>query len=167
MKSGASFSEDRKYRYGLWRIWKDDQDSEFVHFCMLNPSTADENVNDPTIERCIRRAKNWGYDGIIITNLFAFRSTDPKELKNVEDPVGPENDDSILYAAAYVPGITVCGWGKHGHLHDRGTKVHQMLSDKAKRLFALKTNKDGSPAHPLYIGYDVEPFAFRLPRSGV
>lgn len=155
---GAIFSEDRKYRYSLSRDW--DASKPLLNFCMLNPSTADENVNDPTIERCIARAKLMGYGGIVITNIFAFRSTDPKNLKKTRDPVGWENDRYITIAAQ-ISKMTICGWGKHGSIEDRGNKVLEILKFWGNKVYALKINKDGSPAHPLYIGYDVKPLTLR------
>ena len=152
MKSGAVFSEDRKYRYCLWRDW--DTNKPVLGFCMLNPSTADEIKNDPTIERCERRAKMLGYGGIVIVNVFAYRSTDPAALKTVDDPVGFENMYHIRKAARSCKAI-VCGWGKHAGEH--GKKVLSVIRRNGGTALALKINKDGSPSHPLYIGYDVKP----------
>lgn len=158
MTSGAIFSDDRKYRYSLWRTW--DESKPLLNYCMLNPSTADEKENDPTIERCVRRAQLMGYGGIIITNIFALRSTDPKALKKVRDPVGWENDKYIIDATTLCK-MTICGWGKHGSLHSRGEKVLETLKFWGNKVYALRVNKDGSPAHPLYIGYDVKPLTLR------
>jgi hypothetical protein len=125
---------------------------------MLNPSTADAINNDPTIERCQRRAMMNGYGGIIIANIFAYRSTDPRELKKVKNPVGLHNDLMILRAFSDCETV-ICGWGKHGSLWGRGEEVLRILTERLgnNRIRALKINKDGSPAHPLYIGYDVKP----------
>lgn len=158
MTSSALFSPDNKYRYSLSRDW--DMSLPLLNFCMLNPSTADATVNDPTIERCIRRAKDMGYGGVIITNIFAFRSTDPKALKRTSDPIGWENDKHIIHAAQ-ISKMTICGWGKHGSLYGRGDKVLETLKFWGNKIYALKVNKDGSPAHPLYIGYDVKPLTLR------
>lgn len=154
MNYGATFSDDRKYRYSLHRIW--DNKKPYLLFCMLNPSVADESDNDPTIERCQRRAQQLGFGGLVVVNIFALCSTDPKALKKVEDPVGPENFMTIIKTAKNA-GLVICGWGKHGSLKKQGERVLWLLKSNGVRPFALKINKDGSPAHPLYIGYDVKP----------
>jgi len=159
--SGAIFSECEKYRYSLWRIW--DGALPLINFCMLNPSTADENTNDPTIERCKRRAEMMGYGGIVVTNVFAYRATDPEELKKMikksQDPVGLWNPQKIVEVSQMCD-VTICGWGKYGILFNNqgGKTLGQLIFWNGKRkVRALRINKDGSPAHPLYIGYDVKP----------
>src|SRR4051812_29394299 len=113
-QSSATFSGDGMYRFRLDRKWSDGVN--YCNFLMLNPSTADAVANDPTVERCQRRAQLWGYDGLIVTNLFALRSTNPDKLKAVVDPVGnPDNDDAILEAATK-SGIVICAWGNNGPL---------------------------------------------------
>lgn len=155
MTTGAWFSDDRKYRYSLWRVW--DAKKPMLCYCMLNPSTADENENDPTVERCQRRAQALGYGGMFVVNIFAYRSTDPKKLKKVRDPIGSYNDAKLMDVFKECKTI-ICGWGKHGSLFDRGNYVLGLIRYGArKEPHALKLNKDGSPAHPLYIGYDVKP----------
>ena len=96
-ETGARFSVDRRYRYALWRVW--DRSRGVCNFLLLNPSIADEVTNDPTSERCERRARRWGFGGLIVTNLFALCATDPAGLRRVADPIGPENDAAILEAA--------------------------------------------------------------------
>jgi nucleoid DNA-binding protein len=96
-ETGARFSIDRRYRYALWRVW--DHDENLYNFLLLNPSSADEATNDPTIERCERRARRWGFGGLIVTNLFALCATDPAGLHRIADPIGPENDAAILETA--------------------------------------------------------------------
>jgi hypothetical protein len=113
--SSATFSLCRKYSYTLVRRWSD---GPLLHFIMLNPSTADEVVNDPTVERCERRACMWHYGGLIVTNLFAWRSTDPAELRRVPDPVGPDNDEALV-EAAHRAQLIVCAWGRDGALRGR------------------------------------------------
>lgn len=154
MKSDATFSDDRKYRYSLTRIW--DESKRLMTFCMLNPSTADEIVNDPTIERCQRRTQMMGFGGLIVVNIFAYRSTDPRELLKVEDPIGPNNNEHIVRAFGRSH-AAICGWGKHGSIRGRGNDVLGLIKLYGWTPMALKINKDGSPAHPLYIGYDVQP----------
>ena len=94
MKKGAHFSTCRRYRYRLWRIW--DENKPFVLFICLNPSTADENEDDPTIRRCVRFARDWDYGGMVMVNLFAFRATDPSELYNADEQIGQNNSKEIL-----------------------------------------------------------------------
>jgi len=91
MKTDAKFSTCRKYRYALWRIWDDSK--PYAMIVGLNPSTADETKNDPTISRCINFSKDWGYGGLCMANLFAFRATKPSVLMSSNDPVGSANDD--------------------------------------------------------------------------
>jgi hypothetical protein len=154
---GATFSDCGRYRYSLWRIW--DSAKQPAMFLMLNPSTADEVENDPTVERCQRRAMEMGYGGLRVGNIFAFRSTDPNVLYTVEDPIGPDNDAAIIESARE-SGIVVCGWGQHGNHLKRGEQVLAMLRDAGIRPHALKINQDGTPRHPLYVGYEVLPSAF-------
>ena len=155
--SGAIFSHDaaRTYRYSLFRRW---DDGPAVNFVLLNPSTADEIANDPTVERCKRRARKWGFSAVYVTNIFAFRSTDPAGLLSVADPVGPENDGYLLNVARISQSV-ICGWGRRGVYLERGDHVRRLLS--ACDLYALRLNNDGSPGHPLYIGYGVAPFLWQ------
>ena len=123
---GAYFSPCRRWRYALWRFWAP---QPLLHFIMLNPSTADENANDPTVERCERRAHDWGYGGVIVTNVFAWRSTDPRGLHDTEDPVGPEND-AVIPRAALAARDTICAWGVHGR--ERGMVLVEGVNVKKK-----------------------------------
>lgn len=158
METGAEFSPNRRYRYRLHRFWGDEKPCVFV---MLNPSTADEVENDPTVERCQRRAQSMGFGGLIVVNIFALRSTDPRALyEPTIDPVGAENDAAIR-RAVQEGGMVVCAWGKHGHLKLRGREVLNLILSEGATPFALKVNSDGTPAHPLYIGYKVLPRAMR------
>lgn len=157
-QSGAVFSPCRKYRYRLWRTWSDAAPAVFV---MLNPSTADEIENDPTVERCERRARAMGYGGLRVANIFALRSTDPSALYIEQDPVGPDNDAAILESVAGA-GLVVCAWGAHGNLHDRGLAVLRLLRDAGVTPHYLHMNRDGTPKHPLYVGYDVQPKAWEV-----
>jgi hypothetical protein len=154
MNTGAIFSPCRQYRYSLFRRWSDP--GVPAVFIMLNPSTADEVNNDPTVERCERRAKAMGFGALRVCNLFALRSTDPQALYTHADPIGPRNDEVILELVEGA-GIVICAWGKHGNLAGRGRAVHAMLLEHGVQPHYLKLNQDGSPAHPLYIGYDVHP----------
>ena len=151
MESGAIFSECNQYRYSLTRRWADGPTQAWI---MLNPSTADALANDPTVERCQRRATSYGFGALEVVNIFALRSTDPKVLYGHADPVGPENNDYILAAAERSAQI-VCGWGTHGALRYRGIEVAKILTEFDLNVLAL--TKTGQPRHPLYIGYDVRP----------
>lgn len=154
---GATFSPCRAYRYQLWRTWSRRRP---VVFLMLNPSTADAQKNDPTVERCERRARAMGAGGVIVVNIFALRSTDPAALYRVADPVGPDNDESIVHGCtAWRPRAVICAWGKHGNLHRRGASVLAMLRAHGVRPLCLALNGDGTPKHPLYVAYAAEPFA--------
>lgn len=151
--SGARFSPCKNYRYTLWRAWADRPHAMFL---MLNPSTADEIDNDPTVERCQRRAAMMGYGGLHVANIFAYRSTDPAALYSVHDPVGPENDKAIMDAALNA-GIVICAWGTHGKHMNRGEQVLALLRNAGVKPYCLQINADGTPKHPLYVGYEVSP----------
>lgn len=163
--TGATFSECGKYRYDLWRLW--DANKPTLTFIMLNPSTANGVDNDPTVERCQRRAIKGGYGQLRIVNLMAYRATDPDELLPLTRKVrvGPDNTKHLLYALREA-GTVICGWGKKGFL---GPQDWLLLTARQMgvELFALKINYDGSPQHPLYIPYTKEPerFAGRLAYS--
>ena len=155
---GAFFSEDRAYRYRLWRRWKPEEQS--LVYVMLNPSTADEVDPDATITRCVERARRMGYGGIEVVNIFALRSTDPTVLYRHEAPVGPDNDQHIVevcLSAVLEGSLIILAWGKHGALHGRGAAVRSMLNDRQIDTYALMLNKDGSPKHPLYVPLDWQP----------
>ena len=155
--SGAEFSPCGRYRYLLWRRWGD---GPLLGFTMLNPSTADHEANDPTVERCCRRAREYGFGGLAVTNLFALRSTDPAALKRTADPVGPDNDAAIVRAADACE-WTVAAWGTHGSLRGRSAAVLKLLA--GREVHALKLTASGVPCHPLYLGYDLKPFVW-MPR---
>jgi hypothetical protein len=154
---GASFDADRVYRYRLWRAWDDGRPR--VAFLMLNPSTADETVLDPTLRRCLGFAQAWGFGSFEIGNLFALRSTDPKKLRLVADPVGPGNDTELLSMAVRAD-LVVCGWGAHGGLHGRDRSVLKLLEPYAA-LYALRLTNAGAPGHPLYLPAKLEPVLFQ------
>lgn len=147
---GALFSPCRRYRYLLWRVW--DERLPTAAFVLLNPSTADEHHNDPTIERCQRRALRMGYGGLRVTNCFAWRATAPAQLLDATDPVGPDNDEAILAACAGAA-IVVCGWGTPGRLRQRDAAVRALLRVAGIAPWCFGINADGSPKHPLYVPY--------------
>ena len=140
------FSRDRLHRYFLERVFS--EGDRTINFCMLNPSTADEIQNDNTVSRCIGYAKDWGYDRLLVTNVFAYRSTDPKGLRTVSNPVGYKNDYWIEFAAKESE-QTICAWGIHGRYLDRGFIVKELL--KPYNLHYLRLTKCGQPNHPLYL----------------
>ncbi len=140
----ATFSSCRKYRYSLSRIW--DKNMKYVLFIGLNPSTADEKMDDPTIRRCLNYAKDWGYGGFMMANLFAYRTTLSYELKKVKYPVGKNNDKFIVMLSKNAD-ITVAAWGNNGNLYNRDKQVFKIVPN----LMCLKINKSGQPAHPLYL----------------
>lgn len=147
------------YRYWLHRIW--DASKPRVVWCMLNPSIADELINDPTVERCQRRAENsepGRFGGVVVVNIFAFRSTDPFVLPDVTDPIGPRNDEFILRAATENCGLFMMGYGGHGLLNGRGKAVTAMVRARGVIPHALHINADGTPQHPLYTAYAKKPF---------
>ena len=158
-KSTAVYSECEQYRYALERRWGDG--NRFLVMIMLNPSTATESQNDPTVERCERRARMWDMDGLLVLNIFAFRATDPKDMKAAADPVGPHNDRTIMDALAGVAmnpqSQIVCGWGTHGDHQNRSAAVLAMIERHGIQPMALSWTKDGHPQHPLYIGYNRKP----------
>lgn len=157
-KSAAGFSTCGTYRYWLRRTW--DESREPVVFLMLNPSTADESKNDPTVARCCNFAQAWGAGGLVVLNLFALRSTDPKGLYACPDPVGPSNDFAILTATE--GRRVVAAWGCHGAYKNRDLAVMNLLAHRP--VECLKVTKDGHPSHPLYLRGDSVPMSY-TPRA--
>lgn len=153
-KSFAIYSECENYRYALQRSWN--AEKPLVNFLMLNPSKATERQNDPTVARCQRRAENLGYGSFVVTNLFAYRETEPDVMKAQDDPVGAENDDVILSVAERA-GIVICAWGKHGAYLKRSTAVRELLQELADRIRGFVLCKWGEPGHPLYVAYEKQP----------
>tara|TARA_B100000945_G_scaffold288692_1_gene261220 strand:- start:3915 stop:4400 length:486 start_codon:yes stop_codon:yes gene_type:complete len=149
--SGAIFSDCRKYRYALWRIWEGKKSNAMI--IGLNPSAADEEANDRTIRRCISFASSWGYGGVYVTNLFGFIATSPNELLAYQDPVGKENDLWVNEMAKKVA-IKVAAWGNHGKFLNRSEKFLSSLD----QLHCIQINKSGEPAHPLYLKAELKPF---------
>lgn len=159
--AGASFSECGRYRYALWRKWAD---GPLAAFCGLNPSTADEFRNDRTVNRCIHFARKWNYAGLIMLNAFAYRATDPADMKRRVDPVGRDNDLTIKVAAGSTQvEIVVCCWGNHVSYIGRGVEMLELLKPYAAKLRCLAVNGGGEPKHPLYCRGDMEPLPFEIP----
>ena len=152
--SVALYSDCERYRYSLTREW--DSSGRKVHFIMLNPSTATEIQNDPTVERCERRARALGFGALRVTNIFAWRDTDPKKMRAATDPVGPLNDDAIQDGCKWADQI-IAAWGSHGAHLDRGMTVRALLETLNIPVFHLGLTKHGHPKHPLYISYSEQP----------
>lgn len=152
--SVAVYSDCENYRYMLTRVW--DTTGRKALFVMLNPSTATEVQNDPTVERCERRARALGFGAFRVTNIFAYRATDPKVMRAQTDPTGPENDAAIFDSCAWADTI-ICAWGTHGEHLSRGAEVEALLRAQPKPLYHLGLSKAGHPKHPLYIGYAQQP----------
>ena len=152
--SGAVLDQQRQHRFLLWRFW---DDSPRMLFIGLNPSTADEYEADPTIRRCMAFARTWGYGGMYMMNIFAFRTYDPKILKDAPDPIGPRNDHWLLEIGQEAK-IIIAAWGVHGAYLGRDKEVRKMLTD----LHYLRLTKEGFPSHPLYLSKALKPIAWEL-----
>jgi hypothetical protein len=153
MQKSAVISRCGNYRYELRRTW--DESKHTVLFICLNPSTADHQQDDNTSRVCINFAKRWGYGGLIIANLFAYRATNPSRLKEVEDPVGPRNDRHLRKLVKEVP-LTVCAWSNEGAYMNRDKSVLGLLDDP----YCLTILKSGHPGHPLYKKRSLTPIPF-------
>jgi hypothetical protein len=135
------------YRYGLLRGWAEGRG--IALWIMLNPSTADDKVDDPTIRRCIGFSRAWGCAGLVVVNLFALRSTDPKALSAARDPCGPDNDAWIRWWASVCPRFVVAAWGSLGGLRGRDEEVLALF--EGVEVSCLGVTKAGNPRHPLYV----------------
>ncbi|MCH9024733.1 MAG: DUF1643 domain-containing protein [candidate division Zixibacteria bacterium] len=151
MEYSAQFSSCRKYRYLLTRTW--DKNLPQVMFICLNPSSAAEIENDRTVAKCISFVNSWRiYGGLIMTNLFAFRSTDANQIKLVKDPVG-RNNDLWIREGHNDASITLAAWGNGGTHLDRSEQIRNMF----KKLYYLSLNQKGEPTHPLYLPFNLKP----------
>lgn len=153
MRGSASISECGSYRYCLRREW--DTTLPAVLFVGLNPSTATATIDDPTIRRCVRFAKDWGFGSLVMANLFAYRATDPAVLCSVVDPIGPKNDWWLSFLRSRVE-LVIAAWGTNGGLLCRDAKVISKLPN----LHCLGLTKSGHPRHPLYLPAATEPIRF-------
>ena len=149
-KSVASYSPCKTYRYSLTRTWSSGNPK--LLYLLLNPSTATETKNDPTVVRCQIRAYKLGYQSFRVCNLFAFRSTSPSTLKDCVDPIGPLNDQVIKRSITWADKI-ICAWGANGALLDRDTEIKSVLKKMGKEYLHLGLTKDNHPMHPLYVPY--------------
>lgn len=157
---GAEFSPCRVYRYVLWRRWDWKGYGNQVMFIGLNPSTADETEDDPTIRRCIRFSRDWGYSGLLMMNAFAFRATDPKVMCAAVDPVGPGNDEAFGYRRTQV-GLIVAAWGAHCS----EAREQEVCRGIGRMIHCLGRTKSGRPRHPLYLSAATKPEVFWTPPS--
>jgi hypothetical protein len=148
---GAVISDCGLYRYRLDRRWADGPTCGFI---MLNPSTADASLDDPTIGRCIGFAKREGCGGLVVVNLYALRATDPALIHRHPFPVGPEWRAHFDAAISEIDGPLIAGWGAHKGIHAQEDTVRDILSGAKRELLCLVKNKDGSPRHPLYVKGD-------------
>lgn len=154
LESTATFSPCRTYRYSLWRRWGMPEQG-YAMFIGLNPSKADEVEDDPTVRRCIQYAKNWGYGALCMTNIFAFRATDPAVMKAHSEPIGPDTDTALVELAKNA-GVVVAAWGNHGSHGGRAQQVIALLPN----LHCLKVTKAGQPSHPLYLRKALTPMRY-------
>lgn len=157
---GATISPCGLYRYVLRRQWGPRPP---VNFILLNPSTADAIKPDPTMTRCVNYARAWDKDGIVITNLFAFRSSEPRDLRSALDPIGPQNDLDLI-TSAHNSCLIVCGWGADPFAEDQACKVKGMLRERgyANKTHVLRLTKSGAPGHPLYLPKNLTPQVWDL-----
>lgn len=150
--AGARFDPARRYRYRLWRRWAK---GPALLWIMLNPSTADERVLDPTLRRCIDYTRRWGFPAMEIGNLYAFRATKPKDLWTVDDPVGPENFE-VLEALVCSAAKVIVGWGGNAK-PDVLEQISTLFEEHRVRPFCVGKSEDtGQPYHPLYQPKDAE-----------
>ncbi len=155
MKKDAVLSECGKYRFALWRLW--DESKPYAMIIGLNPSTADDKEDDPTITRCINFAQSWGYGGLCMANLFAFRAIDPSDMFAATDPIGPKNDEWLI-SLSKAAGIVVAAWGNDGTYLGRSKEIIRLISN----MHYLKLNATGEPAHPLYLKGTLQPTPLEL-----
>ncbi len=150
LEYGAVFDVSERYRYSLWRAWSAYHPR--IAFVLLNPSTADEQRNDPTIRRCMGFARAWNFGSMEVVNLFAYRATDYRELFKVNDPIGEENNRFLMQAVERCSTVVV-GWGSKGTLLGRNRKVLSLIAGR-KDVHCLGITKNGQPRHPLYLKGD-------------
>lgn len=175
IRSGAVFSTDLRHRFLLWRCWGQAAPWTFV---MCNPSTADETVNDPTVAGCEKRARLAGAGGLVVVNLFALRSTDPRGLRHCLLPdgkpdlsrpvsslerVGGQANDRAILEAARLGSVVIAAWGTYGQLDDRGQAVRTLLQGDGILPSYLRQTLHGHPEHPLYVPHAIKPQLWRQP----
>lgn len=168
IERSAVVSACGKYRYRLERRWGDGPIATFI---MLNPSTADAEVDDATIRKCMGFAHRWRMGGIFVGNLFAIRATNPRDMLRAADPVGPENREHLEdlcreAGASGNGGVVICAWGANGsHMGQDRTFLGWCEHPWLIRPKALRITSKGAPEHPLYVPYDVEPVGYGAPST--
>ena len=172
--SGAVFSKDKRFRFLLWRIW--DESKPLLHWCMLNPSSADQNESDPTLTKCCSFAKKWKMGGVILTNLFPAIATYPVELLKMDDRRGPmaymeggiDGPDYVnkkyLLFAAQNSDLTIVGWGNNVQRLNclRVIEETVYVLNKVRPVKCIRKTKMGHPSHPLYIPLTAEPIDWSI-----
>ena len=164
-KSGAIISADDLFRYALWRSW--DPSLPACTFVMLNPSTADATLNDPTISRCVSFARAFGCGSLLVVNLFAYRATKPEAMLKANDPVGINNETWIKEIVAAATGPVVCAWRARGGLRDQDLTVLRWRKEAGRSPQALSITKAGYPGHPLYLLSDSALRAYDVGRAAL
>jgi len=154
MHSSAVYSPCKSYRYSLTRSHA--KATKSLLFILLNPSTATELKNDPTVARCQKRSELLGYNSFIVCNLFAFRTKNPEIMKNHFEPIGPDNHQ-IIKESLKIADQVICGWGNHGAHLDQSEKVLKIIATFGKHAYHLGLTKSHQPKHPLYMSYNQEP----------
>jgi hypothetical protein len=157
----AVLSDCGKYRYELSRTW--DELKPKVMFLMLNPSTADANKDDATIRRCIGFAKSWGFGGLYVCNIFAFRATNPKELLKIDNPFGDKNIWHTRQICNKVESV-ICAWGNESIVRKllKNDSPFKMFDYIMSKLHYLELSKSGVPKHPLYLKSELKPVKYEL-----
>jgi hypothetical protein len=161
--STATFSPCGLYRYELRRVWR--PKARAMVFIGLNPSTADESTDDPTIRRILGFADDWGYGALVMLNAFAFRSTDPKALHaraaRRREVIGPENDEIIRRTfEQHRRTRLVMGWGANGTLLERGRDLARLALSVHRRPECFGLTQNGEPKHPLYLAASTRPVRY-------
>lgn len=157
--SDARIDPTGAYRYMLMRRWGHDERQ--VLWVMLNPSTADALQDDPTVRRCRIFSRRWGYGGMTVVNLFALRATDPRLLAASPDPVGPDNDATILEGLR-THQLVIAAWGVHGALRGRDRTVRELMQRAGAVVHHLGLTSAGQPKHPLYLRGDTIPHRWEV-----
>ena len=148
LERDAVISDCGKYRYLLRRSW--DSEKPRALFVMLNPSTADANIDDATIRSCIRLSKALGFGSFEVVNIFGYRATDPKELFTAAEPIGPMNE-RIVSAAVHRCDTVICAWGAHPMAQRKAGFLLGYVRSNRPAVYCLGRTKSGAPKHPLYI----------------
>ncbi len=161
VKASAEYSPCGRYRYELHRRWNQDQPTKSIMFLMMNPSTATEFVDDPTVKKCRYYANRWDFNHLIIGNVFAYRATNPKELLKVDDPQGTENLYRLQKLLTEHNPFLVCAWGR---IPKRLSNIEEQAMQLVKGYepHVLRLNKVGKPYHPLYLPNDTTSISWSI-----